>query len=117
MNLLDLLAGPSGAGKCTFVELILGPLLSGSVFVNADEIARALADEPATHAYDAALIAAQTGERPIERERPLIALEVFVVRLPRALLEALTIKNLAFELGRVREHRFGFQRPVSSALP
>jgi predicted ABC-type ATPase len=46
MNLLDLVAGPSGAGKCTFVELILGPLLSGSVFVNADEIARALADEP-----------------------------------------------------------------------
>ena len=40
MNRLDLVVGPNGAGKSTFVELTLAPLLPGSVFVNADEIAR-----------------------------------------------------------------------------
>ena len=39
MNRLDLVAGPNGAGKSTFVELTLAPMLAGSVFVNADEIA------------------------------------------------------------------------------
>ncbi len=40
MNLLDLVVGPNRAGKSTFVELTLAPLLPGSVFVNADELAR-----------------------------------------------------------------------------
>jgi ATPase subunit of ABC transporter with duplicated ATPase domains len=40
MKRLDLVVGPNGAGKSTFVELTLAPLLPGSAFVNADEIAR-----------------------------------------------------------------------------
>ena len=39
MKRLDLVVGPNGAGKSTFVELTLAPLLPGSAFVNADEIA------------------------------------------------------------------------------
>ena len=50
MNRLDLVVGPNGAGKSTFVELTLAPLLPGSVFVNADEIARRRwPDDPAGH--------------------------------------------------------------------
>jgi len=40
MKRLDLVVGPNGAGKSTFVELTLAPLLPGSAFVNADEIAK-----------------------------------------------------------------------------
>ncbi|MGZ5390675.1 MAG: ATPase, partial [Mycobacterium sp.] len=36
MKRLDLVVGSNGAGKTTFVELTLAPLLPGSVFVNAD---------------------------------------------------------------------------------
>jgi predicted ABC-type ATPase len=57
---LDLVAGPNGAGKSTFVELTLAPLLRGSVFVNADEIAKhRWPDDAPTHAHEAALIAAE----------------------------------------------------------
>jgi len=49
-----------GAGKSTFVELTLAPLLRGSVFVNADEIAKhRWPDDAPTHAHEAALIAAE----------------------------------------------------------
>ncbi|MHB8766404.1 MAG: AAA family ATPase [Deferrisomatales bacterium] len=58
--LLVVLAGPNGAGKSTFFELYLAQL--GLPFVNADQIARALAPEaPASAAYVAA--AAATAER------------------------------------------------------
>ena len=78
MNRLDLVAGPNGAGKSTFVELTLAPLLPGSVFVNADEIAKQRwPKDPAAHAYDAALIAAETRARLIELGRPFIAETVF----------------------------------------
>jgi predicted ABC-type ATPase len=78
VNRLDLVAGPNGAGKSTFVELTLAPLLSGSVFVNADEIAKQRwPDDPSAHAYDAALIAAQTRTKLIELRRPFIAETVF----------------------------------------
>lgn len=61
MKLLDLVVGPNGAGKSTFIAITLAPLLPRSVFVNADEIAtRRWPDDPATHAYDAARIAADT---------------------------------------------------------
>jgi predicted ABC-type ATPase len=78
MNRLDLVAGPNGAGKSTFVELTLVPLLPGSVFVNADEIAtqRWPHDAPA-HAYEAALIAAETRAKLIELGRSFIAETVF----------------------------------------
>ena len=54
MKRLDLVAGPNGAGKSTFVELTLAPLLRGSVFVNADEIAKhRWPDDAPTHAHEA----------------------------------------------------------------
>ncbi|MET0475854.1 MAG: zeta toxin family protein [Mycobacterium sp.] len=78
MNRLDLIVGPNGAGKSTFVELTLAPLLPGSVFVNADEIARQRwPDDPAAHAYEAARVAAATRSALIERRLPFIAETVF----------------------------------------
>jgi predicted ABC-type ATPase len=78
VNRLDLVAGPNGAGKSTFVELTLAPLLREAVFVNADEIAKQRwPADPSAHAYEAALIAAETRERLIDLGRPFIAETVF----------------------------------------
>lgn len=78
MKRLDLVIGPNGAGKSTFVAITLAPLLPRSVFVNADEIAkRRWPDDPATHAYDAARIAADTRAKLIEAGRSFIAETVF----------------------------------------
>jgi predicted ABC-type ATPase len=78
VNRLDLVVGPNGAGKSAFVEFTLGPLLPGSVFVNADEIAKQRWPEnPVEHAYDAALIAAETRAKLIDLGRPFIAETVF----------------------------------------
>lgn len=75
---LDLVVGPNGAGKSTFVAFTLAPLLPGSVFVNADEIARQRwPDDPEAHAYDAAQIASDTRATLIELRRPFIAETVF----------------------------------------
>jgi predicted ABC-type ATPase len=75
---LDLVVGPNGAGKSTFVAVTLAPLLPGSAFVNADEIAkRRWPDDPASHAYDAAQVAADTRSKLIELRRPFIAETVF----------------------------------------
>jgi predicted ABC-type ATPase len=75
---LDLVVGSNGAGKSTFIELTLAPLLPGSSFVNADEIAkRRWSDDPATHAYEAARIAADTRAKLIERGESFIAETVF----------------------------------------
>jgi predicted ABC-type ATPase len=78
VNRLDLVVGPNGAGKSTFVELTLSPLLPGSVFVNADEIAKQRwPDDAPAHAYEAARIAAETREKLIQLGRPFIAETVF----------------------------------------
>ncbi len=78
MNRLDLVVGPNGAGKSTFVELTLAPLLPGSVFVNADEIARQRwPDDAASHAYVAAQVAADTRAGLIQLGRSFIAETVF----------------------------------------
>lgn len=78
MNRLDLVVGPDGAGKSTFAELTLAPLLPGSVFVNADEIAKhRWPADPAAHAYEAAKVAADTRTRLIELGRAFIAETVF----------------------------------------
>jgi predicted ABC-type ATPase len=78
MNRLDLVVGPNGAGKSTFVEFTLVPLLPRSVFVNADEIAKQQwPEDPLAHAYDAALVAADTRARLIELSRSFIAETVF----------------------------------------
>ncbi|MSV73522.1 MAG: AAA family ATPase, partial [Actinobacteria bacterium] len=71
---LDLVVGPHGAGKSTFVELVLAPLRPGVTFVNADVIAAARwPDDPARHAYDAARVAADTRESLISAGHPFIA--------------------------------------------
>lgn len=78
MNRLDLVVGPNGAGKSTFVAFTLGPLLPGSVFVNADEIAKQRwRDDPGSHAYDAARVAADTRSKLIKLGRPFIAETIF----------------------------------------
>ncbi|CAN5158603.1 zeta toxin family protein [soil metagenome] len=78
MKRLDLVVGPNGAGKSTFVALTLAPLLKGSVFVNADEIAKARwPDDAAAHSYDAARIAAATRGALINQGRSFIAETVF----------------------------------------
>ena len=75
---LDLVVGPHGAGKSTFVELVLAPLRPGVTFVNADVIAAARwPDDPARHAYDAARVAADTRESLISAGHPFIAETVF----------------------------------------
>jgi predicted ABC-type ATPase len=78
VNRLDLVVGPNGAGKSTFVELTLAPLLPGSAFVNADEIARRQwPDDPAAHAYDAARLAADIRSEQIGLGMSFIAETVF----------------------------------------
>lgn len=78
MKRLDLVIGPNGAGKSTFVERTLSPRLPGSVFVNADLIAkRRWPDDPLNHSYDAAQIAAKTRDALIAQGRSFIAETVF----------------------------------------
>jgi predicted ABC-type ATPase len=88
MKRLDLVVGPNGAGKSTFVELTLAPLLPGSAFVNADEIAKhRWPTDPAAHAYDAAHVAADTRTRLIELCRSFIAETVFSHRSKLELID------------------------------
>lgn len=78
MKRLDLVVGSNGAGKTTFVELTLAPLLPGSVFVNADEIAKTRwPQDPSAHAYDAARVAAETRAKLVAMGRSFIAETVF----------------------------------------
>lgn len=78
MKRLDLVVGSNGAGKSTFIELTLAPLLPGSALVNADEIAKQRWPQaPADHAYEAARIAADTRTRLIELGESFIAETVF----------------------------------------
>jgi predicted ABC-type ATPase len=75
---LDLVVGSNGAGKSTFVELTLAPLLPGSPFVNADQIAAARwPDDPAGHAYEAARLAGATRAALLERGDSFVAETVF----------------------------------------
>ncbi|MGU3432310.1 zeta toxin family protein [Actinomycetes bacterium M1A6_2h] len=78
MKRLDLVVGCNGAGKSTFVALTLAPLLPRSPFVNADEIAKQRwPEDPASHSYDAALVAASTRTALIDTGRSFIAETVF----------------------------------------
>jgi len=75
---LDLVVGPNGAGKSTFVEQRLSPLLPGSVFVNADVIAKdRWPDSAEEHSYEAARIAAAIRDALIEQGESFIAETVF----------------------------------------
>lgn len=65
------------------------PRLPGSVVVNADVIAaQRRPDAAATHAYEAAAVAARTPERLIEAQRPFIAETVFSHESKRTLVDA-----------------------------
>jgi predicted ABC-type ATPase len=78
MKRLDLVVGPNGAGKSTFVEFTLAPLLPGSAFVNADEIAKQRwPEDPASYSYQAARVAAATRAKLIELGASFIAETVF----------------------------------------
>jgi predicted ABC-type ATPase len=75
---LQLVVGPNGSGKTTFVTRFLGPGLPGFVYVNPDEIAKARwPDDPDAHAYDAAQVAAETRDHLIAAGRSFIAETVF----------------------------------------
>ena len=78
MRRLDLVVGPNGSGKTTFVEQRLAPLLPGSVFVNADVIAKQRwPDSPEEHSYEAAQIAATIRDALIDQGESFIAETVF----------------------------------------
>jgi predicted ABC-type ATPase len=75
---LHLAIGPNGSGKTTFVTEFLAPELPNYPYVNADEIARVRwPDDPGTHAYEAAEVAADTRAGLIAAGRSLIAETVF----------------------------------------
>jgi predicted ABC-type ATPase len=78
MNRLDLVVGPNGAGKSTFIAFTLAPLMPSTVVVNADEIARQRwPQDPGSHPYYAAQVAAETRAKLIDLGRPFIAETVF----------------------------------------
>jgi predicted ABC-type ATPase len=75
---LDLVVGSNGAGKSTFVELVVMPLRPGVPFVNADVIAAQRWPQDAqAHSYEAARVAERTRARLIELGEPFIAETVF----------------------------------------
>jgi len=75
---LDLIVGPNGAGKSTFAQEILAQQLPGTLFVNADVIAlERWPEDPESHSYEAARIAAATRSALIESGRQFIAETVF----------------------------------------
>lgn len=74
MTRLDLVVGPNGAGKTSFINAVLRPVRREAVVVNADEIAKLRwPGQEEAHAYDAAVIAAQTRMALIEQRRAFIA--------------------------------------------
>jgi predicted ABC-type ATPase len=76
---LDLVVGSNGAGKTTLVRKVLqASVPPGTVFVNADEIAKQRwPDDAQNKSYEAALVAAQTRQALIVAGRPFIAETVF----------------------------------------
>lgn len=96
---LDLVVGPNGAGKSTFVELILAPHRPGVTFVNADVIAaQRWPQDPSSHAYEAAEVAAQTRTRLLEIHEPFIAETVFSHPSKLELLDAALAAGYTVEL-------------------
>jgi len=75
---VDLIVGPNGAGKSTFAQEILGEVLPGILFVNADLIARQRwPEDPEGHSYEAARVAEATRSALIESGSQFIAETVF----------------------------------------
>ena len=75
---LDLVVGPDGAGKSTFVRLTLAPVLPRASVVNAYLIAQQRWPHDAeANSYEAARIAAGTRAALMARHEPFIAKTVF----------------------------------------
>ncbi len=75
---LDLVVGTNGAGKSTFVELVLARVRPGVAFVNADVIAaQRWPQDQQSHAYEAARVAEATRAALLARREPFIAETVF----------------------------------------
>jgi predicted ABC-type ATPase len=75
---LDLVIGPDGSGKTTFVEQRLLALLPLSAFVNADVIAKQnWPQSPEAHSYEAAKVAAQLRTALVDAGESFIAETVF----------------------------------------
>lgn len=75
---LVVLAGPNGAGKTTFHELFIAP--SGLPFVNADIIAKELAEKGKPVAdYEAAQLAEQKRQEYVSEKRSFCMETVFHV--------------------------------------
>lgn len=75
---LDLVAGCNGAGKSTLIHEVLLPRLRSSVYVNADDIARAQwPGEEEARSYEAARVADQARETLLANKRPFITETVF----------------------------------------
>src|ERR1700735_2435618 len=78
MKRLDLRVGPNGGGQPKVVEITLAPRAAGSASVTADEIAKQRwPDDSASHAYQAARVAAATRAKLIELGKSFIAESVF----------------------------------------
>lgn len=74
---LHLLVGPNGSGKSTFWTYVLEPEIH-LAFVNADVIAEERwPDDPASHAYEAADLAAARQEKLVAERRSFAAETVF----------------------------------------
>lgn len=89
---LHLLAGPNGSGKSTLWTYVLQPELHLE-FVNADAIAEERwSDDPASHAYEAAEIAAARREELVAAHRSFATETVFSheskIELVRTAVEA-----------------------------
>lgn len=78
MKQLQVVIGPNGSGKTTFVTEYLARELPGYAYVNADEIAKERwPANPGAHAYEAAQVAAETRAHLIAKGRSFIAETVF----------------------------------------
>ncbi len=80
-SVLVVLAGPNGAGKTLFFELYIAP--SGLPFVNADFIAKELAEKgKPVSAYDAARLAEQKRQEYVAEKRPFWWFQFFQMGRP-----------------------------------
>lgn len=89
---LHVVAGPNGAGKSTLYHRVIGPV-TRLEFVNADVIAaREWPDDAATHAYDAARLAAERRQELLAAGTSFVTETVFSheskVELIKAAVEA-----------------------------
>lgn len=95
---LQLVAGPNGSGKTTFVDRILVPR-TGLTFVNADRIAaERWPGNELEHAYEASAAAADARESLLQARRSYIAETVFSHRSKVELAASATARGYLVHL-------------------